>query len=53
MEKIAEGLSAKGIAEGLGISSSTVRTHSKNLYRKLGIHTKSELLELIARAKES
>ena len=53
MGKLAEGLSASAIAEGFSISESTVRTHGKNLYRKLGIHAKSELLDLIARKNEA
>ena len=35
------------IAERLTLSDNTVRSHKKNLYRKLGIHSKQELLELI------
>ncbi len=38
-----ERLSVKEIAEKLYISESTVRTIQRNLYRKLDIHTKSEL----------
>ena len=43
------GNSAEAVADKLGISLNTVRTHSKNLYRKLGIHAKAELVELLNR----
>lgn len=36
------------IADKLGISANTVRTHNKNLYRKIDIHTKAELLEMLS-----
>jgi DNA-binding CsgD family transcriptional regulator len=41
-----ERLSVKEIADKLYISESTVRTIQRNLYRKLDIHTKSELYTL-------
>lgn len=43
------GNSTEAVADKLGISLNTVRTHSKNLYRKLGIHAKAELVELLNR----
>jgi FixJ family two-component response regulator len=39
------------IAHTLKISFDTVRFHQKNLYRKLGIQSKSELLTLYLPAK--
>ena len=35
--------SPKQIAASLGVSYSTVNFHSKNLYRKLNIHSRTEL----------
>lgn len=41
------GYSAKKIAETLLVSESTVKAHLSHCYRKLGIHTKQELIALI------
>ena len=43
------GLSIDDIASDLGIAASTVRTHNKNIYKKLGVHTRAELLGLVSR----
>jgi DNA-binding NarL/FixJ family response regulator len=40
---LSAGLSAKEIAEQLGISPHTARNHTKSVYRKLGLHSRSEL----------
>jgi DNA-binding CsgD family transcriptional regulator len=42
-----KGYSASKIAARLFVSESTVRFHLRNSYRKLGIHSKQELLDLI------
>lgn len=47
MALLSRGKSVNSIAEELVISVNTVRTHNKNLYRKLGVHTKGDLLELL------
>lgn len=47
MALLSQGKSVNSIAEELGISVNTVRTHNKNLYKKLGVHTKGDLLELL------
>lgn len=41
----------KKVAELLGVSENTVQYHSKNIYRKLGVHTKQELVDLVARGR--
>ena len=46
---MAEGLPSRAIAEELGISYTTVRTHIRSLGGKLGVHSK---LEAIVRARE-
>ncbi|MEE8716834.1 MAG: helix-turn-helix transcriptional regulator [Coriobacteriales bacterium] len=46
---IARGSTVAVIAKTFSISENTVRTHTKRLYSKLGIHKKQELLELVAR----
>jgi DNA-binding CsgD family transcriptional regulator len=43
----AEGLSAEDIAKMLFISPHTVRTHVKNAFRRLGIHSRNEAAELV------
>lgn len=35
------------MAQRLGLSENTVRSHRKSLYRKLGVHSKQELLDLV------
>ncbi|WP_165053610.1 helix-turn-helix transcriptional regulator [Adlercreutzia sp. ZJ176] len=47
MELIARGHSGPAIAEMLFISENTMRTHSKRIYAKLGIHKKQELIVLL------
>lgn len=41
------GLSAKRTAEHLLVSESTVKAHLAHVYRKLAVHSKQELIELI------
>lgn len=43
---IARGRSAAVIGEELSCTPATVRTHTKNLYVKLGVHSKQELIDL-------
>lgn len=52
MVLIAKGRSAPRIADELGVSTGTVQTHSKNLYRKLGIHSRQSLLILIEEERQ-
>lgn len=44
---IARGYSKPYIAERLSISDNTVRTHSKHIYEKVGIHSRVELQEMV------
>ncbi len=41
---LAKGFTASEIATSLGISAHTVASHTKNVYRKLAIHTKGEAI---------
>ncbi len=47
VDELLKGLSYKEIAQVLGISSTTVNDHLKNVYRKMGVRTKSELMRKV------
>lgn len=51
-ELFAAGSSYKAIAEKLGVAPVTVRSHLQNLYAKLGVTNREELVALLARAPE-
>lgn len=44
---LAEGMGRAQIQEELVLSESTVRTHLRHLYAKLGVHSKEEAVELV------
>ena len=44
---LAKGRDVPSIAKQLFISENTVRSHSKSIYKKLDIHSKQELLDLL------
>ena len=44
---LAAGYSAKKIGESLCISERTVQTHSLNIYRKLGVHNRQMVIDLV------
>lgn len=44
---IAQGRSKNYIAETLFVSQNTVRTHAKNAYAKLDVHSNQELIDLV------
>ncbi len=44
---LAQGRSKVAIAERLFLSENTVRTHARNLYAKLDVHSRQELLDVI------
>ncbi len=46
-EQLSFGHQLEDIAEYLSISLNTVRTHSKNIYGKLGVHSRKELVDLV------
>lgn len=48
MALFAQGRSANWIAENQCVSKNTVRTHLRNVYAKLDVHTRQELLDFIA-----
>lgn len=41
------GHSARHVADSLCISERTVQTHVQNVYRKLGVHTRQEVIDLV------
>ncbi len=41
---IVDGLSYKMIAANLGITVGTIKTHAKNIYKKMQVHSKSEIV---------
>lgn len=43
----AQGYTMKATAEKLVISLDTVRTHSKSIFRKLGVHSKQEVIDFV------
>ena len=47
MELIVRGNTGPAIAEMLFISENTMRTHSKRIYAKMGVHKKQELVVLV------
>ena len=47
--KLAGGLTFKEIARDLGLAPSTVSTHAYNLYDKLGIRRRAQLVEWVHR----
>lgn len=48
-EQVASGLSDPGIADALCLSPHTVKQHVKNIYRKLGIGSRTELTAAVVR----
>lgn len=46
---VAQGNTLDAVADHLGLSAHTVRSYSKDLYRKLGVHKKQEVVDLVAR----
>ena len=53
VDLVAEGLTNPQIAHRMFISAQTVKTHMKNVFRKLGVSTRSELAALRVRRTSS
>ena len=51
LERIAEGKSTAAMAEELGISPATAKTHRRNLMRKLGLNNQAELIRYAIKHK--
>jgi DNA-binding NarL/FixJ family response regulator len=49
LQRLAEGMSSPEIAQNLGVSTSTVETHRRNLMRKLDLHSVAELTKYAVR----
>ena len=49
---MARGYTAKRVAEELTVAVSTVKGYSKSIYRKMGIHRKDELIEIVKEVKK-
>lgn len=47
----ARGRNVPFIAEELGVSPATVRSHVKRIHQALGVHTQQELIDLVERAR--
>lgn len=47
LDLLARGYTVPSIAEKLYISENTVRTHAKNIYQLLDVHSKREVIELV------
>lgn len=47
MELYAQGLTIGRVAQNLGLTKSTAQSYVKSAYRKLGIHSKDELIEYL------
>jgi DNA-binding CsgD family transcriptional regulator len=45
--EIAQGRTDQEIAESIGVAFSTVRTHIRRVYEKLGVHNRTSLAHLI------
>jgi two-component system nitrate/nitrite response regulator NarL len=53
IELVAEGLSNKEVADQLGLSPYTIRTHMHNILVKLALHSRLELAAVVHQARVS
>lgn len=51
MRLLAQGKSGPEIQEALVVSRNTVKTHVRHIYRKLGVHSQQELVDLVAHGR--
>ena len=47
LEPLLRGYSLPRIADELGVAKSTVATHAQHIYKKVGVHSRQELIELL------
>lgn len=47
LELLSKGYPSSAIQEKLYIAAGTVNSHTRNIYAKLGVHTKNEVIELV------
>lgn len=52
LELLARGRDLARMADVLFVSQNTIRSHTRNLYKKLNVHSKQEALDLLEHAKE-
>ena len=52
LDLLTSGESTEGIARTLVLSTETVRSHLKNLYRKLGVRSRAEAVEAAERLRD-
>lgn len=50
---LAQGRSLPFVQEALCISAGTAQTHARHIYKKLGIHTRQELVDVLAAAPDA
>lgn len=51
LDMLAAGYTPDQVADELVLSTETVRSHTKSLYRKLGVHSRGELAEAVRRLR--
>ena len=52
LELIIRGRDVARMSETLFVSENTVRSHCKNLYRKLGVHNRQQVFDLVEEFRE-
>ncbi|WP_419060667.1 response regulator transcription factor [Enteroscipio rubneri] len=52
LELIIRGRDVARMSETLFVSENTVRSHCKNLYRKLGVHNRQQVFDLVEEYRE-
>ena len=53
MRLLSKGHTQKRIAQDLGLSINSVQTYAKSLYRKVGVHSRQDLIDCVRNAKEN
>ena len=47
-----KGMNAKSIADELVISQSTAKSHLRNIYSKVGLHSRAEVIDVMKEQRE-